>query len=131
MRISDWSSDVCSSDLFVLPKNVFSLAYSVRLESTSICPRRTSRPAQKWNRNWFFGMPACSRIFVDLQGRCQAHCSHQYQSASKTRLLATAGFRPFPRSEERRVGKECVSTSKVRGWLDNEKKKPNRYEINI
>src|SRR3546814_8019239 len=68
MRISDWSSDVCSSDLFA---NVWRLLHA----------SRASRPGQ--------GATAC--------------IWEQWRSEGQQE-----------RSEERRVGKECVSTCRSR-----------------
>src|SRR3546814_4169773 len=79
MRISDWSSDVCSSDLFrVLPAElhvgeVLGLALHLRTVADEF--RRRTRVA-----------PTRERI-DDVA---------------------------FVRSEERRVGKECVSTCRTR-----------------
>src|SRR3546814_6609160 len=69
MRISDWSSDVCSSDL--LTPRLCAAALLVPL------PLRRVRAA----------LPARPVV---------------------------AGGNPFARSEERRVGKECVSTCRSR-----------------
>src|SRR3546814_7376213 len=65
MRISDWSSDVCSSDL------------------------RSSRPA------------SCGTSQAGADGPCQRNAA-QAVTAERSR------------SEERRVGKECVSTCRSR-----------------
>src|SRR3546814_14819181 len=93
MRISDWSSDVCSSDLHAHP-----LAY----------------------------LPACrfdglDRLFDGLRGsgRPIAILS-DYPGEAKLRALGltadlhVSAVDPDVRSEERRVGKECVSTSRSR-----------------
>src|SRR3546814_1157851 len=72
MRISDWSSDVCSSDLSA-PSTVL----------------------RRWLRH---RRPPC---------RCRRRTS---SSGSPTRC----GGRAHGRSEERRVGKECVSTCRSR-----------------
>src|SRR3546814_12505549 len=70
MRISDWSSDVCSSDLF--------------------------RP-----------VPGCPPVRSGI-------------SASTARTVKTApGRTSGGRSEERRVGKACVSTCRSRGSPDH------------
>src|SRR3546814_14765507 len=102
MRISDWSSDVCSSDLLLsldhLRQGVQLRAYGqrdplieykreaftlfetmlgeVREETISLLSRIEMRPQQ---------MPGQAEVTV-----------------------------PRPRSEERRVGKECVSTCRSR-----------------
>src|SRR3546814_10284096 len=72
MRISDWSSDVCSSDLSVLRGCVL-MAWATASSSSELCELR-SVP---------FGKYCLSRPLVF-------------------------------RSEERRVGKECVSTCRSR-----------------
>src|SRR3546814_9325756 len=78
MRISDWSSDVCSSDLF-----------------------SRQRAEQKW-----YGWPSCSARCCAVRG--------------STLMPQTGSF--TRRSEERRVGKECVSTCRSR-WSPNHYKK--------
>src|SRR3546814_8838186 len=83
MRISDWSSDVCSSDL-----------PSTSWRTTRKSPRRSAR----WTRP-----PAPS-----------SHCSR----------MMLPKFQ-ITRSEERRVGKECVSTCRSRWSPYHEKKKMN------
>src|SRR3546814_7193628 len=81
MRISDWSSDVCSSDLEA-PRYA------------SVLPP----PVGKKIRS--------TRLRVERAG-----------STSSGRLARTKAIwngRQLPRSEERRVGKECVSTCRSR-----------------
>src|SRR3546814_15850858 len=73
MRISDWSSDVCSSDL----------GHAGGLH-------RPAPPAL-----------ACANVHIRLV------------PAMSNPALRVAG-RPLGRSEERRVGKECVSTCRSR-----------------
>src|SRR3546814_13529333 len=97
MRISDWSSDVCSSDLFEL---------------------QTRAPP--------FGLIKASDILVsaddiareDIFGtRDRCVCRSGYVHYKKTMPLGRERLVPFPsglRSEERRVGKECVSTCRSR-----------------
>src|SRR3546814_17981725 len=77
MRISDWSSDVCSSDL--------SEAAIMFLASKSCCVNSATVRALKFMT-----------------------------------FLAVSGAKP--RSEERRVGKECVSTCRSRWTPYHEKK---------
>src|SRR3546814_2707881 len=80
MRISDWSSDVCSSDLRIEPECEHVRGETHRLGSRNarITPREGSRCR-----------PPHNAIRCGLPGRS---C----------------------RSEERRVGKECVSTCRSR-----------------
>src|SRR3546814_7505817 len=91
MRISDWSSDVCSSDLFrqsILPPSppLLEVGIPVRTHSGLLLKRvdgRTSVPLAITNQR-------------DI-----------------------GYFRPIRRSEERRVGKECVSTCRSRWSPDH------------
>src|SRR3546814_8480765 len=81
MRISDWSSDVCSSDLpeevggFLRALDGYS-GYPITLLACKMLPHVMARPGE-------------------------------------LRLARWAEF-DFERSEERRVGKECVSTCRSR-----------------
>src|SRR3546814_7910121 len=81
MRISDWSSDVCSSDL-------------------------SARPTASLNcRAAGFTAQACA---IELQ--CLRY-GRRRRNGDRGRLEASPGP---DRSEERRVGKECVSTCRSR-----------------
>src|SRR3546814_20571874 len=96
LRISDWSSDVCSSDL----------------------PAQAARPDRRVEAL------AVLRAVVDqlrpLAGdpldRIVGRHHPGNQAAVRTDFLAPA------RSEERRVGKECVSKVRSRVWLSHYKK---------
>src|SRR3546814_8088128 len=80
MRISDWSSDVCSSDLWWYSRVVF-------------------RPNQAKTPSLVQAGRSTPRAFVyDSDERCNGR----------------AGCDRVARSEERRVGKECVSTCRSR-----------------
>src|SRR3546814_4335085 len=83
MRISDWSSDVCSSDLLLAGERDAALEELARL------------------RGWA-DQRGAGRLLIEVN------------------ILAAAGLRgqgaieESRRSEERRVGKECVSTCRSR-----------------
>src|SRR3546814_3285549 len=79
MRISDWSSDVCSSDLGWVSNLIIAFAVAGVLSLLLVFPVRHST-GNKWIL-WY------GKVFHWI-------------------LL--------PRSEERRVGKECVSTCRSR-----------------
>src|SRR3546814_17417379 len=92
MRISDWSSDVCSSDL------------SVSVEDT-----------------FFDDLTAEDALIVELDRIAENLWSRIEKSGAYGRTVVLkvkfADFRIITRSrrsEERRVGKECVSTCRSR-----------------
>src|SRR3546814_18122128 len=95
MRISDWSSDVCSSDLII----------------SSSCsrprPRFGSRPARVGFIVVTVLLPCLMHAEVDEQ-RQQGGC-HGKPLHGVAQMLRRAH-----RSEERRVGKEGVSTCRTR-----------------
>src|SRR3546814_4629961 len=93
MRISDWSSDVCSSDLFDFLRDGPTLVYS------SLLTRNSSKA--------LFGQASIDLSDAVIDG-----------------LKLNLGYRhTWDRSEERRVGKECVSTCRSRGPPYHYKKK--------
>src|SRR3546814_14405667 len=103
MRISDWSSDVCSSDL----------------------PR--------WHILVVYGAP-------QLAIECAAQRGHEPEETDETKLAeeqqrhapgaSTRAAEPVParRSEERRVGKEWVSTCRSR-WPPDHYKNKERQDL--
>src|SRR3546814_3808232 len=103
MRISDWSSDVCSSDL----------------QSFGIDPRRTIviyDEGASWTATWLFselhyyGFPT-AKLYVLDGGLAK-------WEASGGALTKEAS--PAPKeSEARRVGKECVGTCRSRWSPDH------------
>src|SRR3546814_14818119 len=92
MRISDWSSDVCSSDLNMYKDGNHKPEMAIALTE-------------------FLAMCGFRPLFETI-----AHIDQVPEFAS----LLSAESKPFPpsqlhdRSEERRVGKECVSTCRSR-----------------
>src|SRR3546814_18820823 len=93
MRISDWSSDVCSSDLkvgkvFQCPVGDCPCGYQRKSDLCAAAPIG-SQKIHRHSLTPLGGCTSCRRIRTSLSG-----------SSS--------------RSEERRVGKECVSTCRSR-----------------
>src|SRR3546814_4888384 len=88
MRISDWSSDVCSSDLFVIeplePGFGYTLGNSLR-------------------RTLLSSIPGAAVTSIRIDG-----VLHEFTTVPGVKEDVT------DRSEERRVGKECVSTCRSR-----------------
>src|SRR3546814_15536685 len=110
MRISDWSSDVCSSDLEGrrLPK----LRRFPRELPKSGKHNLRQSTATTGNPAVAQGTPvAARRYFEASKGRTSTMHSNPVHGAARKR------------SEERRVGTECVSTCRSRWSPDNDKKK--------
>src|SRR3546814_15534101 len=105
MRISDWSSDVCSSDLQCHYVHFYSLG-----QVLVTCPNR-----------WSFTQSILLTCFAFIEACiARAHGAH----LAFNFLLRQVGHQASGRSEERRVGKECVSTCRSR-WAPDHSKKNN------
>src|SRR3546814_16606596 len=109
MRISDWSSDVCSSDLIVkgfqLSKGKYVLLDEEEIEGVKLESRRTLELVQ----------------FVDIDAIDVLYYTKPYSVVTADELADEAYI--ILRSEERRVGKDFVSTCISRWWPYHEKKK--------
>src|SRR3546814_15543783 len=95
MRISDWSSDVCSSDLGRVRCSFLNRSKSPRQSPTS------------------------------QQSRAAGRESYADVLPSDNRTSRSMRVSAKQRSEERRVGKECVSTCRSRWSPVHEKNKKN------
>src|SRR3546814_13962779 len=100
MRISDWSSDVCSSDLELEPGNTVSPALVERL--------RPDMAVVQENADRFAPLVAEAVGFIKAL---------VFSINLLGGLVLLASF--WARSEERRVGKECVSTCRSRWSPDH------------
>src|SRR3546814_14517223 len=101
MRISDWSSDVCSSDLAVLRVSAMAAAVANQL----------------WRVDQS-GAPGTGRS-ATADGRWQAGGRRGAAPALDLPICWWRELRASLRSEERRVGKECVSTCRSRWSPDH------------
>src|SRR3546814_17012852 len=132
MRISDWRSDVCSSDLRTLGRSESEVARHLR----TIRPGPHDRKPPRAN----------SLVIKTTRREKTGGGGSAYASSMRSRRpvrpatgdgACQEGPRGHPdtvkRSEERRVGKECVSTCRARGSPDHTKKKHNNNKklINI
>src|SRR3546814_15432522 len=114
MRISDWSSDVCSSDLPVR-------------QGTRLCTELASQEVSVWLVLDIFGVK-CEALhircpFFRLNGFLSFFYSHVIFLFVLSLITIISTLREARinvsstvegRSEERRVGKECVSTCRYR-----------------
>src|SRR3546814_11212380 len=92
MRISDWSSDVCSSDLYVQQAEYLATSHIIAL----CFGHYATENSRKANAS------ATLKELVEAK-------QLRMQPFGRGNIYFTAG-----RSEERRVGKECVSTCRSR-----------------
>src|SRR3546814_19038015 len=99
MRISDWSSDVCSSDLSIFS----SIGHVLTGAGQSLLCQAVR-------------MERIQGVLVSLL---------HTQAAAIVKRVPEDPSRSF-RSEERRVGKECVSTCRSRWSPYHQKKKQNK-----
>src|SRR3546814_5449040 len=97
MRISDWSSDVCSSDLIALVSDAVETGSGFRVLSP---PAMLCHSAAH--------MLADGDLQGGLRNLWDIHCMTVGFLADDPDFYLTL------RSEERRVGKECVSTCRSR-----------------
>src|SRR3546814_11707835 len=111
MRISDWSSDVCSSDL-AKGRDPMPRGARARHDVAS----QVRRPAA-----WKALHGVCHHCRHSQ--RLRRHLRHQ-RLRCRARRRTPAG-EPVCRSEERRVGKECVSTCRSRWSPDYSKTNTN------
>src|SRR3546814_19470647 len=108
MRISDWSSDVCSSDLDAVPP-VERLALD-RPDQAELETRPHYRIAdvedERANRSRWRQLRPLLRTIV---GNVEMVALHGQTGVTLEHIVSSRR-----RSEERRVGKECVSTCRSR-----------------
>src|SRR3546814_21143616 len=127
MRISDWSSDVCSSDL-LLVSFPFGLGFAL---AGNAYVALACFVVVKFTMTLHLG-PIIALCFAQVPEHMRA-----MMSATINMFIGLAGFglggtvagflsryfTPEYRSEMRRVGERCVSTCRYRWSPDHEKKK--------
>src|SRR3546814_14797372 len=105
MRISDWSSDVCASDLLV----------------EAGMPCQTLVP----------GVERGERRAVEIEAEPAVQDGAVGNVGDGHPVAAEIGPSGHARSEERRVGKECVSTCRSRWWPYHNKKKQTQHRMRL
>src|SRR3546814_16937087 len=102
MRISDWSSDVCSSDLLGRGRKIIAEILDTPADLTARDAQNDVFVAVRDQMERFgFTRSNLYQDFHTCSFYCEARIGQAYWSA-------------LARSEERRVGKECVSTCRSR-----------------
>src|SRR3546814_15612319 len=105
MRISDWSSDVCSSDLTIIEPLRADWA-GVRVAATELIDQGKAEEARR-TVEAFHTRLAQTRVLDPACG------TGNFLYVAMARMKELEG-EVLDRSEERRVGKECVSTCRSR-----------------
>src|SRR3546814_17525470 len=106
MRISDWSSDVCSSDL----------ARWMRPAPEMIREAIAGSVARKIDHAYIPVQSVASDHYV-LSARLSSFAAYYEQGPDAAPIIRIAA--QVERSEERRVGKECVRTCRSRWSPDH------------
>src|SRR3546814_18314874 len=114
MRISDWSSDVCSSDL--PPPARLGLAVSRKVDPHAVGRNRIKRVLRDAFR--LLRPQLVDGDYVVVARKAAADSENKILREGFMSLLQRAGTLPQAgRSEERRGGKECGSTGRSR-WVE-------------
>src|SRR3546814_16093942 len=127
MRISDWSSDVCSSDLaeWIGGTDCWLLLTSsgstFRGYSAPLFPAGEAAAAFGHSQR-----KSCSRDRRGQNGHTSGGGRKRWGVAASIHMQDVPARMCPRRSAERRVGQECVSTCSS-GWLQNHQKKNNRH----
>src|SRR3546814_13677690 len=116
MRISDWSSDVCSSDLLAAEREAFT-----RFEYTVFRAEFIDRYAKENQpSSWKQTESSLKELDVDFAGKRIDRIERDAIDRAIDRLKKRNKYAPLAahkaRSEERRGGKGGVSTGKSRWW---------------
>src|SRR3546814_17870785 len=101
MRISDWSSDVCSSDL----------ASAIAADRSTAAARVTLASRQLARERTLLNQGVSPRADYET---AEANLAVAQAEARQASAAASTAKVSRDRSEERRVGKECVSTCRSR-----------------
>src|SRR3546814_12550095 len=122
MRISDWSSDVCSSDL--CPASPSSMKRGVKKALLLLLLLGGCVSAESWE---------ATRLLQDIDAAggpsaLKERAPEPQRTTERYSIDGRANVADVYRSEERRVGKACVSTCRSR-WSPYHYKKKNNIIV--
>src|SRR3546814_18086488 len=121
MRISDWSSDVCSSDLKALAALIdggFLAASFPESEGGLQLPYTLTSATMAWFTAANAGTTGYAFLTTAAANLLRVHGTPEQKVRYMQPMLAGRWFGTM-RSEERRVGKEWVRTCRCRGWPEH------------
>src|SRR3546814_18958148 len=115
MRISDWSSDVCSSDLLVLDRDAEGDV------AQEFLPHKTDVGQELITAEYLLFWPFVDDLADPFAPVSIIIFSHAISALGEDliSMVGRHGHHRDDRSEERRVGKECVSTCRSRWSPDH------------
>src|SRR3546814_13832832 len=127
MRICDWSSDVCSSDLgflieYFMRANDWFGAEVVILTSASSKTAMGLASVAKHNSPGIMRIGLTSAVNVDF-----VRATGLYDEGLAYGDVGALSQVPSVRSDERRVGSECVQRCSSRSWQSQYKENNNIY----
>src|SRR3546814_14674593 len=112
MRISDWSSDVCSSDLTTLAPVLAACSASCSIRLWAL--KAYTDSVSGWREITSKVLTPIEPVDPNTQTCCVFIDSSLRSAARPAARLATMHRYGRKRTEERRVGKECVSPCRSR-----------------
>src|SRR3546814_13437843 len=121
MRIIDWSSDVCSSDLLykpVLIQRGIDFGDDVEPRQMHSC-ESVADIGKRETGHLFQSFTGWPEITIARQAKSALRKLIRQRLTMKRSADLPGGNGNLDRSEERRVGKECVSTCRYRWWPDH------------
>src|SRR3546814_17449973 len=130
MRISDWSSDVCSSDLEVYENSQTAFVASFVGENNPFTGKvvaadgghavvETAFGPLRGRNLGGLGAGSHAMLFVRPESLGLVNGHAPAENVIESQVVHSEFEGSFFRSEERRVGKGGVSTGRIRGWQDN------------
>src|SRR3546814_13801433 len=128
MRISDWSSDVCSSDLMLAEFGIAPDSGTETLQDFLASDSRFALAVAPLSNGFSAVAQDLTLLTENDLYPSQARPTRRGRRAQEAGSDVEAMVRDLPEtSEERRVGKECVSTVRSRWsrWQEKKTKKIN------
>src|SRR3546814_20026055 len=121
MRISDWSSDVCSSDLSKAANILFAVEFDRRHKGRGIRAAAVHPGSIQTELVRHFGEGTLDKMVEEMGASLLAQGKGPFEwktvsQGAATSIWAAVVAPAETRSEESRVGKGCVRTCRSRGY---------------
>src|SRR3546814_11192886 len=120
MRISDWSSDVCSSDLEIAEHKAIKIAETRNNFYALLGPELVMPADCGMDPGTYLEMHQYASPVLDMRASAAMTADPDCPKCNATGVYQHSDPRlalcELCRSEERRVGEECVRTCRLRWW---------------